>query len=162
MAIKGTGGDRPEIEQMWHQRMGHLNKTNLYKLPSMSTAIAIGNPPVSSKMQSQDAITGCLVGKQYPGYIGEYKYFCVFVDGHSRFVWVYCLKTKDEIRNPFREFKALQQNYTGLRIFILFTDEEKSLMDKDFQADLLTEGILHQTTQTYSPEMNRTADNAIK
>jgi len=188
MAIRdtGKGGDRPETEQTWHQRMGHLNKSDLSKLPSMSTGIAIGNPPVSSKMQC----TGCLVGKQHrtisriprkrpnrrlevihadicgpiqrPGYIGEHRYFRVFVDGYSRFVWVYCLKTKDEIRNAFREFKAVQQNYTGLRIFILFTDGEKSLMDKEFQADLLTDGILHQTTQAYSPEMNGTAENAIK
>jgi len=84
------------------------------------------------------------------------------VDDYTRFVWVYCLKTKDEIRQAFKEFRAIQQNYTGLRILILFGDNEGALMKQEFQAWMALEGIKHATTQAYSPEQNGPAENAIK
>lgn len=67
------------------------------------------------------------------GFIGDYRYFCVFVDGYSRFTCVFCLKTKDNIRTPFKEFKAIQENFTELRILFLFSNNKGALLEKNFQ-----------------------------
>jgi len=129
MAIKDTGtGGKPETIQTWHQRLGHLNKRDIGRLQNMAMGINIGTPVQLASVQC----TGCLVGKdhrqisqiprrratqkleiihmdicrpmQLIGLMGNYAYFCVFVDDYTQFVWVYCLKTKDEIRQAFKEF----------------------------------------------------------
>jgi len=71
---------------------------------------------------------------QLIGLIGNYTYFCIFVDNYAQFVWVYCLKIKDEIRQVFKEFRAIQQNYTRLRILISFRDNKDVLIKQEFQA----------------------------
>jgi len=47
------------------------------------------------------------------------KYFVTFIDDHSRKTWIYFLKTKDEVFDQFREFKALVENMTGKKIKVL-------------------------------------------
>ena len=116
----GTGG-KPETLQTWHQRLGHLNKRDIGRLQNIATEIIIGTPGQPAGVQC----AGCLVAEdhrhisriprrratrkleivhtdicgpmQMIGLIGNYVYFCVFVDDYTRFVRVYCLKTKDEI-----------------------------------------------------------------
>eukprot|EP00253_Pinus_taeda_P015258 PITA_15258 len=44
------------------------------------------------------------------------KYFVTFIDDHCRKTWIYFLKTKDEVFDQFREFKALVENMTGKKI----------------------------------------------
>ena len=180
-------GGNPETLQTWHQRLGYLNKRDIERLQEAAIGVVIGTPKIPyNKIQ----YTGCLVGKDYrkisrilrkratrrleiihtdtcgpmqlPGLVGGYAYFCVFVDEYSRYTWVYCLKNKDNIRQAFKEFHAIQQNFTGLRILILFGDNEQALLQHEFQAWLAGEGIQYYITQTYSPEQSGPAKNAIK
>ena len=44
------------------------------------------------------------------------KYFVTFIDDHSKKTWIYFLKTKDEVFDRFKEFKALVENLTGTLI----------------------------------------------
>jgi len=50
----------------------------------------------------------------------------------------------------------------GLTIQILFSDNEPCLLKGEFQAMLAQCGIQHFTIQTYSSEMNSSAENIIK
>lgn len=38
------------------------------------------------------------------------KYFLTFIDDYSRRVWIYFLKTKDEVFQKFEEWKTLVEN----------------------------------------------------
>ena len=40
------------------------------------------------------------------------EYFVTFIDDHFRKTWIYFLKTKDEVFDRFKEFKALVENMT--------------------------------------------------
>ena len=69
------------------------------------------------------------------------KYFVPFIDDYSRKTWIYFLKTKDEVFNRFKEFKALVENLTGKWIKLLRSDNGGEYIDKDFTGLCATEGI---------------------
>ena len=151
--------------QKWHQGLGHLNKRDITKVTSVTDGIVIGDPPIPTKL----SCAGCLVGKDHrqvsriprprpsrllevvfadicgpmrmPGLLGAYVYFIVFVDGYCGFVWLFCFVSKDQCRIIFLEWSAIQERYTGLSILILFTDNEKSLHQMNFQGILVEKGI---------------------
>jgi len=60
------------------------------------------------------------------------EYFVTFIDGHSKKIWIYFLKTKDEVFNRFMEFKALIENVTRKKIKVLRSDNRGEFIDKDF------------------------------
>ncbi|RPB27814.1 hypothetical protein L211DRAFT_778544, partial [Terfezia boudieri ATCC MYA-4762] len=45
----------------WHQRLGHLNKSDINKLQGMAFGIVVGQPSPPNRF----LCTGCLVGKDY-------------------------------------------------------------------------------------------------
>ena len=42
--------------------------------------------------------------------LGGYEYHITFIDDYSKFTWILFLKTKDEVFQRFKEFKALVEN----------------------------------------------------
>ena len=55
-----------------------------------------------------DIIHSDVCGKMSTPAIGNFLYYTTFIDDFSRKTWIYFLKTKDEVFNTFREFKALE------------------------------------------------------
>ena len=60
------------------------------------------------------------------------KYFVTFIDDHSRKTWIYFLKTKDEVFEIFKEFKALVENMIGKKIKTLHSDNGGEYKNGDF------------------------------
>ena len=85
------------------------------------------------------------------------KYFSTFIDDHSRKTWIYFLKTKDEVFERFKEFKALVENLTGKKIKKLWSDKGGEYIDKDFTSFYTKEGIKREWTIPYNPEQNGVA-----
>jgi hypothetical protein len=54
--------------------------------------------------------------------ISGYVYYVSFIDDYSRKTCVYLLKSKDEVFNKFKEFKALIENLFERKIKILRLD----------------------------------------
>ena len=54
--------------------------------------------------------------------LGGYLYFVTFIDDHSRKIWVYTLKRKDHVLNVFKQFHALVERQTGLKLKYIRTD----------------------------------------
>ena len=182
----------PQPELRWHQCLGHLNSQDMFRLQLMSSGIQFGTPPVSAPNATAACVgcIGCLVGKQHrtvsyipralpdrklacihidisgpmqvPGYVAGHRYLSVMVDESTRFTHSYCLVTKDAIRECLVEFIAEAERQTGNKVLAIFSDNEGALLQGEFQVWLRTRGIKHYTTQTYSPEMNGIAENAIK
>ena len=86
------------------------------------------------------------------------KYFVTFIDDHFRKTWIYFLKTKDEIFDRFREFKALVENLTGKKIKVLHSDNGGEYTDKHFTELCAREGIKREWTAPYNPEQNGVAE----
>ena len=178
----------PQPEDIWHMRMWHLNIADLTLLQRLSHSLSIGPPSVPTKTSSYVAY---LVGKQHRtisrfprslpsrarhsylhvdicslmqsySYIARHLYASVVVNEDSHFAFTYCLKTKDELRDCLKEHITRVERQTGDRVVALFSDNEPVLLQGAFQTWLTSNGIVHYTTQTYSPEVNGIAENAIK
>ena len=54
-------------------------------------------------------------------YLGGSLYYVTFIDDYSRKIWLYLLKTKDEVFSKFQEFKAEIENLTNKKIKTLRT-----------------------------------------
>lgn len=82
------------------------------------------------------------------------EYFIIFIDDHSWKTWIYFLKTKDEVFDQFREFKALVENAIGKKIKVLRSDNDGEYTDKGFTYFCAKEGIKREWTTPYNPQQN--------
>ena len=90
------------------------------------------------------------------------EYFLTFIDDHSRKIWIYFLKTKDEVFCQFKEFKALVENLTGKKIKFLRSNNGGEYVDKDFTDFCANEGIRREWTTPYNLEQNGVAERKNK
>jgi hypothetical protein len=113
---------------LWHARFGHLNYNSLRLLRKNGV---FGLPTIPKEKNKCDA---CILGKhsKLPFHESNFrasrklelvhsdlcgpmptpsangnKYFMTFVDDYSRMCWIYCLKTKSEAFQTFKDFHAL-------------------------------------------------------
>lgn len=54
--------------------------------------------------------------------LGGAQYFVSFIDDHTRKVWVYLLKTKDQVLQAFKEFHAMVEKGTKKKLKIVQSD----------------------------------------
>ena len=59
------------------------------------------------------------MGTNQDGFLGGKHYFVTFVDDFSRRVWVYTMKSKDEVFETFLVWKKMVENQTGRKIKVL-------------------------------------------
>eukprot|EP00253_Pinus_taeda_P032091 PITA_32091 len=83
--------------------------------------------------------------------------FVAFIDDHSRKSWIYFLKTKDEVFDQFKEFKALVENLTRKRIKVLSSNNGGEYIDRDFTDFYARESIIRKWTTPYNPAQNQVA-----
>lgn len=160
---------------LWHQRMGHLNFNDLYKLPTCSTGIKL-----SSEKEDSICVT-CLEGKQtrksFPSEgsratqllelihsdvcgpmqtvsMGGARYLLTFIDDYSRKVSVFFIKSKSDVLDKFIEYKNRVENDLNKKIKILRSDNGKEYTSRQFESYLKQAGILHQKSNPYTPEQN--------
>lgn len=164
---------------LWHRRLEHMNRRSM-KIMRDQAAIGIEFDQISS----ESCIT-CLKGKQHRlpfqksgkrakqplqlihsdlcgpmenESIGGSRYFLTFIDDNTRKVFVYCLKSKTQVFDKFKGFKARVENESDHKIKKLHTDNGKEYITNEFQDYLRSNGIQHQLTVTYTPEQNGTAE----
>ena len=90
--------------------------------------------------------------------IGGAEYFLTFTDDRTRYSWIYPLKTKDQVFDHFREWKALVEKSSGKKLKILRTDNGGEYTFKKFEDFLKSEGICHECTIPKTPEQNGVAE----
>ncbi|CAA7409651.1 unnamed protein product [Spirodela intermedia] len=161
----------------WHARLGHVNMTALQKMAREE--LVRGLPAVGQVDQLCEA---CLAGKQkrspFPQQ-GEYrarhvlelvhsdlcgpiapetpngsKYFLLFVDDRSRYMWVAMLRSKDRAAVAIKEIKARVEGESGLKLGALRTDRGGEFTSHEFVEYCVGEGIHRQHTAPYSPQQN--------
>ena len=77
--------------------------------------------------------------------IGGNKYFVIFINDTSQKLWVYILRTKDQVFQVFQKFHALIERETGRKLKRLRTDNEVSTLQENLKS----------TVQTMEPDMKR-------
>ena len=65
--------------------------------------------------------------------LSGYEYYVTFIYDYSRKTWIYFLKTKSEVFERFKEFKALIENHSERRIKTLESDNGEEYIWKEFE-----------------------------
>ena len=169
-------------EFVWHQRFSHLNERSLRTLASQqlvydfdySTSKQIPfckscvegklhKTPFPSEGRKRAAVPLGLVhsdvcGPMSPKLLSGARYFLVFVDDKTHYVWVYFLKSKSEVFSKFLEWKALVERMSDYQLKILHTDNGGEYTSSEFSSYLRVEGIRHEFTIPKAPEQNGVAE----
>ena len=90
--------------------------------------------------------------------IGGYRYTCVFTCGGMRYVWVYYLKSKDQILRTFKTFIAWIEKLTGCTIRKFRSDRGGEFTLAAFDEFLAEHGITRETSAPYTPQQNGLAE----
>ena len=80
------------------------------------------------------------------------RYYCMFVDHFTRYIWLYPMKRKSDVQTIFPKFKSLVENFYHHKIKILYTDNGGEYIG--LRPFLLNHGISHHTTPPHTPEHN--------
>lgn len=89
--------------------------------------------------------------------IGGAAYFATFIDDTSRWVDVYFLKSKSDVKEAFLKYKALIENQTECRIKALRTDNGFEYCGPEFTKEEEA-GIRRERTIAHTPQQNGTAE----
>jgi hypothetical protein len=162
---------------LWHKRLGHMSekgmtvlvKKNLLKgvkcvhIKKCSDCLAGKQHRVAFKSQAPHKKPEVLdlvhfdVCKMSVRSMGGAKYFVTFIDDFSRKVWVYVLKTKDQVLSVFKQFQVSIERETKKKIKCLRTDNGGEYIGP-FDAYCKEQGIRHQFTPPKTPQLNGLAE----
>ena len=168
---------RPErnMTNVWHSRLSHMS------LKNMSTLVKNGF--ITDKdVKELDFCEHCIIGKSHklsfpkakhmtkgipeyvhsdlwgspstPDSLAGNKYFVTFIDDFSKKVWIYFLKTKDEVFSKFREWKAEVETKTEKEVKCLRTNNGLEFCNNLFDEYCKKVGIKRHIICTYTPQQN--------
>jgi len=174
--------------QLWHQRLGHLNISNVRRLAELATGLRINQTslPLSP-------CPACLQGKQQRSFnrkntlsltrkklglvhsdscgpfpvssIAGARYFILYIDDHTRMAWCYFLKQKSapEVLEIFTEFKVLVEKHSGELILRFRSHNGRGEYDNQlFQGYLTSEGITYELSTPYTQHQNGLSERMIR
>ena len=157
----------------WHHRLGHPSKSILQQI--------ISHLEVISPM-SYSHCNSCFINKSHKLPFGlstlttssplevifsdvwsspiysfdNFKYYVVFVDHYTKYVWLYPMKKKSDTSLLFPKFKALVENFFNTKIKTLFSDNGGEY--EKLTSYLAAHGITHLTSPPHTPEHNGYAE----
>ncbi len=168
-------------EDTWHKRYGHLGIGNLRRLVREGMVDGFdfdaageltfcescpqgkhsrAKFPSSDRRGKEplDLVHSDLCGKMNEKSLGGAEYFLSFIDDSTRYVWVYFLKSKDQVFEKFLEWKAMVEKSVGRKLKVFRTDNGGEYTSKEFEGYLTTEGVRHELTIPKTPEQNGVAE----
>jgi transposase InsO family protein len=89
---------------------------------------------------------------------GVKRYFMTLIDDATTFCYVYLLKTKDEMLDYFKIYKAEVKNQLERKIKYLRSDRGGEYFSILFDEFYAKHGIIHERTAPYSSESNEIAE----
>ena len=151
---------------LWHHRLVHprnnalhsaisvIEHTDVFKctsfVPSHCKHYLSGKmhqlPFVRSNVQTKSPleIIHCDVWGPTPIIsVNDFKYYLVFVDDYTKFVWVYLLKLKSDVFHVFKFFKATIENQLNPKIKTIRLDGGGEFSSKAFAEFCSSQGIIH-------------------
>ena len=156
----------------WHQRLGHptfhilkqiVSKNKLDFSSSFSNNFSC-NACLSNKSHKLSFSQSTIISSQPLETIfsdvwtspiisnNGFKYYVIFVDHFTRYIWFYPLKQKSEVKDIFIRFKAIVEKHFDKPIKTLYSDNGGEYIA--LANFLSTNGISHLTTPPHTPEHN--------
>ncbi|WVY96943.1 hypothetical protein V8G54_029094 [Vigna mungo] len=161
---------RTDSSASWHHRLGHPSS-------SIFTFIQQHFSLGSNKFQQSDC-NSCQINKSHKLPFNEstlkssypleiifsdvwtspvlsidgLRYYCMFVDHFTRYIWLYPIKRKSDVQILFPKFKSLVENFFHRNIKILYTDNGGEYIG--LGPFLSTHGISHHSTPPPTPKHN--------
>ena len=89
--------------------------------------------------------------------LGGAHYYVTLIDDHSRKVWAYALKSKDQALEKFKHFNALVERETGIKWKYVRSDNDGQYR-KPFEAFDRIHGIKFKKTEKKMSQYNRVVE----
>jgi hypothetical protein len=86
------------------------------------------------------------------------KYFVSFIDDYSKLAKVYCIQTKDQVKDCFETYVNEVQNLTGKTVKTLRCDNGTEYLNNGMYNFARKKGIIIKTCPPYVHELNGTAE----
>lgn len=175
----------PRTAEEWHAAFGHLGYQNMAKLPNMVTGIDLASsdfikaaktvcatcqqnkqvslpyePAASKTTQPLELVHSDLCGPITPASKGGGRYIATFLDDYTKFSVIKVLKNKSDMALAIPEvFNFLERQSAGNHVVkALRTDNGTEYVNLDVTTYLNTNGIVHQTSNPYTPQQNGKAE----
>ncbi|GJT02372.1 ribonuclease H-like domain-containing protein [Tanacetum coccineum] len=87
-----------------------------------------------------------------------FRFFLTIVDDCTRAVWVYLIKSKDEVSHFIILFYNLIENQFKRKIKVFRSDNGTEFVNQFISKLCSDKGIIHQTSCVYTPQQNRIAE----
>ncbi|GKC29982.1 ribonuclease H-like domain-containing protein [Tanacetum coccineum] len=91
-----------------------------------------------------------------------FRYFLTVVDNFTRAVWVYLIKSKDEVPHLITIFCNLIENQFKRKIKVFRSDNRTEFVNQIVNSFYAEKGIIHQTSCAYTPQQNGIAERKHK
>lgn len=165
---------------LWHARLAHVNFEGIKKMAKDNVV----NGLTVDVGQASNICNSCVIGKatrmsspkqggarcenvldlvhsDVAGPIdvqsmGGSHYFVTFIDDHSRFCFIYLMKTKSEVHEKFLQWVKLVENQTGSKLSkvtgrqgvlkAIRSDNGGEYVSKSISKEMQKRGIVHQRT----------------
>ncbi|CAH9138620.1 unnamed protein product [Cuscuta epithymum] len=167
-----------DMTDLWHKRLGHISekgrslllKRNVlpgvhdihlkkcsHCLAGKQNRVSFKSHPPSRKESILDLVHSDVCGPMKTRTLGGCSYFVTFIDDHSRKVWVYTLKSKDQVFEVFKQFHVSVERQTGKKLKCIRTDNGGEYIGP-FDAYCRDHGIRHQKSPPKTPQLNGLAE----
>ncbi|GJV84094.1 ribonuclease H-like domain-containing protein [Tanacetum coccineum] len=87
-----------------------------------------------------------------------FRFFLTVVDDYTRAVWVYLIKSKDEVSHFITVFYNLIENQFKRKIKVFRSDNGTEFVNQSVSKLCSDKGIIHQTSCVYTPQQNGIAE----
>ena len=164
--------------ELWHKRLAHMSERGLavlakknllsgmndahlrrctHCLAGKQNRVSFKSSPPSRKQDILDLVHSDVCGPMKTRTLGGASYFVTFIDDCSRKLWVYTLKSKDQVLDVFKQFQALVERQTGKKLRCIRTDNGGEYSGP-FDEYCRRQGIRHQKTPPKTPQLNGLAE----
>ena len=164
--------------ELWHRRLSHMSEKGLsclakknllsglksatlkncaHCLAGKQKRVSFKRHPPSRKSELLELVHSDVCGPLKVRSHGGALYFVTFIDDCSRKLWVYALKTKDQVLDVFKQFQASVERQTGKKLKCIRTDNGGEYRGP-FDEYCRSQGIRHQKTPPKTPQLNGLAE----
>lgn len=157
---------------LWHRRLGHINFNSLksalnIKVPTgLKCTVCIKGKHArdpfketgSRAAKPLEIIHSDVCGKMSEKSLGGANYFVTFIDDFTRKIFIYVMKSKDEVFSNFLEFKNRAENELNAKIKVFRSDNGSEYVNKKFKKLFADSGIKFETSTVYTPQQNGLAE----
>ncbi|XP_077252361.1 uncharacterized protein LOC143891707 [Tasmannia lanceolata] len=165
-----------ESFDLWHQRLGHVNSNSIARMVSegvisncdrnhdtqcvICSRCKITKKPFKSVERTTtllELVHSDICEMDFISRDGKH-YYITFIDDHSKYAYVYPLKSKDEAFEKFKAYKAEVENKLNLKIKTIRSDRGREYMKGEFHDLCKRDGIVRQLIPSYTPQQNGVAE----